>query len=145
MAFAKMGLSDPLVRGVLASGYTNPTEIQSAAIPTVVSGQDVIGCAQTGTGKTAAFVLPILHRLCREEPAKKHRRVIRSLILTPTRELAVQIERSIVNYGRFVNIRALAVYGGVSIERQLATLRHGVDIVVATPGRLIDHMRRGTR
>jgi ATP-dependent RNA helicase RhlE len=144
MAFAKMGLSDPLVRGVLASGYTNPTEIQSAAIPTVVSGQDVIGCAQTGTGKTAAFVLPILHRLCREEPAKKHRRVIRSLILTPTRELAVQIERSIVNYGRFVNIRALAVYGGVSIERQLATLRHGVDIVVATPGRLIDHMRRGT-
>jgi ATP-dependent RNA helicase RhlE len=139
-----MGLSDPLVQGVLASGYTSPTEIQSQAIPLVVSGQDVIGCAQTGTGKTAAFVLPILNRLCREQPVKKHKRVIRSLILTPTRELAVQIERSIANYGRFTGMRALAIYGGVSIERQLTTLRHGVDIVVATPGRLIDHMRRGS-
>jgi ATP-dependent RNA helicase RhlE len=142
MSFTMMGLSDPLVRGVLASGYTHPTEIQSEAIPAVVSGQDIIGCAKTGTGKTAAFVLPILNRICHEQPAKK--RVIRSLILTPTRELAVQIERSIVNYGRFVSVRALAVYGGVSIERQLAALRRGVDVVVATPGRLMDHMRRGS-
>jgi ATP-dependent RNA helicase RhlE len=144
MPFTRMGLSDPLVQGVLASGYQSPTEIQSQAIPLVNSGQDVIGCAQTGTGKTAAFALPILNRLCREQPAKKHKRAIRSLILTPTRELAVQIERSIVKYGRFVSIRTLAIYGGVSIERQLSTLRHGVDIVVATPGRLMDHMRRGS-
>ncbi len=144
MLFAKLGLSDPLLRGVHASGYTTPTEIQSEAIPAALSGQDVIGCAQTGTGKTAAFVLPILSRICREQPAHGQKRVIRSLILTPTRELAVQIERSILSYGRFVGVRALAIYGGVDIKKQLETLRRGVDIVVATPGRLMDHMRRGS-
>jgi len=142
MPFTKLGLPDPLLRGVLASGYTNPTEIQSEAIPAALTGQDIIGCAQTGTGKTAAFVLPILNRLCGDRPAKKP--VIRALILTPTRELAVQIEQSIANYGRFIDVRALAIYGGVDIKKQLATLRRGVDIVVATPGRLMDHMRRGT-
>jgi ATP-dependent RNA helicase RhlE len=140
MPFTKMGLSDPLLRGVDASGYTTPTEIQSQAIPAVLSGQDIIGCAQTGTGKTAAFVLPILHRLQDSRSAKKP--AIKALILTPTRELAVQIEQSIRTYGRFVTIKTLAIYGGVSIEKQLSTLRHGVDIVVATPGRLMDHMRR---
>ncbi len=144
MPFTRLGLSDPLLRGVLASGYTNPTEIQSEAIPAALSGQDIIGCAQTGTGKTAAFVLPILSRICRERPTQGPKRVIRSLILTPTRELAVQIERSILSYGRFVGVRALAIYGGVDIKRQLETLRRGVDIVVATPGRLMDHMRRGS-
>ncbi len=144
MPFTKLGLSDPLLRGVLASGYTTPTEIQSEAIPAALSGQDIIGCAQTGTGKTAAFVLPILSRICRERPTQGPKRVIRSLILTPTRELAVQIERSILSYGRFVGVRALAIYGGVDIKRQLETLRRGVDIVVATPGRLMDHMRRGS-
>lgn len=153
MPFTKLGLADPLLRGVLASGYTSPTEIQSEAIPLALSGQDIIGCAQTGTGKTAAFVLPILSRIFRlaeasgssnERPAKGKKRVIRSLILTPTRELAVQIERSILTYGQFVGVRALAIYGGVDIKRQFDTLRHGVDIVVATPGRLMDHMRRGT-
>jgi ATP-dependent RNA helicase RhlE len=153
MPFSKLGLSDPLLRGVLASGYTNPTEIQSEAIPAVLSGRDIIGCAQTGTGKTAAFVLPILDRIFApspapesngERPRKGHKRPIRSLILTPTRELAVQIERSIHNYGQFVGVRALAIYGGVDIKKQLETLRRGVDIVVATPGRLIDHMRRGS-
>jgi ATP-dependent RNA helicase RhlE len=144
MPFTKLGLSDPLLRGVLASGYTSPTEIQSEAIPAALSGQDIIGCAQTGTGKTAAFALPILSRIFREQPASGQKRVIRSLILTPTRELAVQIERSILGYGRFVGVRALAIYGGVDIKRQLETLRHGVDIVVATPGRLMDHMRRGS-
>ncbi|MBN2128251.1 MAG: DEAD/DEAH box helicase [Sedimentisphaerales bacterium] len=141
MPFARMGLCDPLLRGVDASGYTTPTEIQSQAIPAVLSGQDIIGCAQTGTGKTAAFVLPILHQLHESQPAKK-KPAIRVLILTPTRELAVQIEESIRNYGRFLPFRTLAVYGGVSIEKQLSTLRHGVDLVVATPGRLMDHMRR---
>jgi ATP-dependent RNA helicase RhlE len=145
MPFTKLGLSDPLLRGVLASGYTSPTEIQSEAIPAALQGQDVIGCAQTGTGKTAAFVLPILSRIFPpERPVQAGGRVIRSLILTPTRELAVQIERSIRNYGRFVGVKGLAIYGGVDIKKQLERLRRGVDIVVATPGRLMDHMRRGS-
>ena len=142
MPFTKMGLSDPLLRGVLAGGYTTPTAIQSQAIPAALDGRDIIGCAQTGTGKTAAFVLPILHRLFGEKPPKK--RVVKSLILTPTRELAVQIEQSIRNYGRFLSVRTLAIYGGVDIHTQLSALRRGVDIVVATPGRLMDHMRRNT-
>ncbi|MBM4028498.1 MAG: DEAD/DEAH box helicase [Planctomycetes bacterium] len=144
MPFTHLGLSDPLLRGVLASGYTTPTEIQCEAIPAALTGQDIIGCAQTGTGKTAAFVLPILSRIFRDEPVPGQKRAIRSLILTPTRELAVQIERCIVNYGRYVGVRSLAIYGGVEIRKQLETLRRGVDIVVATPGRLMDHMRRGS-
>jgi ATP-dependent RNA helicase RhlE len=142
MPFKTFGLSDPLVQGILAAGYTAPTEVQSQAIPAAIAGKDIIGCAQTGTGKTAAFVLPILNRLSHEHPPK--RRFIRSLILTPTRELAVQIEQSILRYGRFLHLRTLAVYGGVNIKRQFTTLRHGVDIVVATPGRLLDHMRQRT-
>jgi ATP-dependent RNA helicase RhlE len=142
MPFTSMGLSDPLLRGVQASGYTTPTEIQSQAIPAALEGRDLIGCAQTGTGKTAAFVLPILSRLCAGQRCKK--RIVRSLILTPTRELAVQIEQSIHNYGRFVDLRTLAIFGGVDIHKQLNALRRGVDIVVATPGRLMDHMRRNT-
>jgi ATP-dependent RNA helicase RhlE len=140
MPFKSLGLSDPLVRGILATGYTAPTEIQSQAIPAAIEGRDVIGCAQTGTGKTAAFVLPILNRLSHEHASKK--KAVKSLILTPTRELAVQIEQAIVGYGRFTHLHTLAVYGGVSIQNQLSTLRRGVDIVVATPGRLMDHMRR---
>jgi ATP-dependent RNA helicase RhlE len=142
MTFNTFGLTDPLVQGILATGYTAPTEIQSQAIPAAIAGSDIIGCAQTGTGKTAAFVLPILDRLSHERAGRK--RVVRSLILTPTRELAVQIERSILGYGRFTNLKALAVYGGVSINNQIAALRKGVDIVVATPGRLIDHIQRKT-
>jgi len=142
MPFKTFGLSDPLVQGILATGYTAPTEIQSQAIPAALSGRDVIGCAQTGTGKTAAFVLPVLNRLCHEETARKH--PVRALVLTPTRELAVQIERSILEYGRFLKLRALAVYGGVNIQRQITALQRGVDIVVATPGRLMDHMQRHT-
>ncbi|MGB2862236.1 MAG: DEAD/DEAH box helicase [Sedimentisphaerales bacterium] len=142
MPFKTFGLSDPLVQGILATGYTAPTEIQSQAMPAAIEGRDVIGCAQTGTGKTAAFVLPILDRLCHERAGRK--RAVRSLILTPTRELAVQIERSILGYGRFTDLKGLAVYGGVSINNQIAALRGGVDIVVATPGRLMDHMQRRT-
>jgi ATP-dependent RNA helicase RhlE len=142
MPFKTFGLSDPLVQGILAAGYTAPTEVQSQVIPAAIAGKDIIGCAQTGTGKTAAFVLPILNRLSHEHPPK--RRFVRSLILTPTRELAVQIEKFILRYGRFLNLRTLAVYGGVSIKPQFTTLRRGVDIVVATPGRLLDHMRKRT-
>ena len=142
MPFKRFGLSDPLVQGILATGYTAPTEIQSQAIPAAIEGRDIIGCAQTGTGKTAAFVLPILDRLSHERAGRK--RTVRSLILTPTRELAVQIERSILGYGRFIDLKALAVYGGVGINNQIRTLGRGVDIVVATPGRLIDHIERKT-
>jgi ATP-dependent RNA helicase RhlE len=140
--FKTFGLADPLVKGILATGYTAPTEIQTQAIPAAVAGKDIIGCAQTGTGKTAAFVLPILNRLSHEQAGKK--KVVRALILTPTRELAVQIEQSIHDYGRFLHLRTLAVYGGVNINGQFSALRHGVDIVVATPGRLLDHMNRRT-
>jgi ATP-dependent RNA helicase RhlE len=140
MPFKTLGLSDPLVQGILATGYTVPTEIQFQAIPAAIEGKDLIGCAQTGTGKTAAFVLPILNRLAHEHAPK--RRLIRSLILTPTRELALQIEKCIHDYGRFLHLKTLCVYGGVSIVNQLSSLRRGIDIVVATPGRLLDHMQR---
>lgn len=140
MPFKTFGLSDPLVQGILATGYTAPTEIQSQAIPIALDGQDIIGCAQTGTGKTAAFVLPILNRLAHNKATSK--KGIKSLILTPTRELAVQIEQAILGYSRFLHLRTLAIYGGVSIEKQLIALRRGVDIVVSTPGRLLDHMQR---
>lgn len=142
MPFKTLGLSDPLVQGILATGYNAPTEIQSQAIPAALAGQDIIGCAQTGTGKTAAFVLPILDKLFHNPVAKK--RHVKSLIVTPTRELAVQIEHSIAGYGRCMNVKPLAVYGGVPIQKQLKPLRHGVDIVVATPGRLMDHINRST-
>jgi len=142
MPFASIGLSDPLVRGILATGYTAPTEIQSQAIPAALEGRDILGCAQTGTGKTAAFVLPILHRLSHERPQPA--KGILSLILAPTREVAVQIEQAILEYGRFTRLRTLAVYGGVSIDAQFKALRRGVEILVATPGRLLDHIQRGT-
>ncbi len=142
MPFKTFGLSDPLVQGILAAGYAAPTEVQSQVIPAATAGKDIIGCAQTGTGKTAAFVLPILNRLSHDRPAK--RRVIRSLVLTPTRELALQAEKFILRYGRFLHLRTLTIYGGVNIKGQLTALRNGVDIVVATPGRLLDHMQRRT-
>lgn len=140
MPFTKFGLLDPLVQGVLAAGYVIPTEIQLQAIPAAIEGEDIFGCAQTGTGKTAAFVLPMLHRVYGQNAARHTQ--IKSLILTPTRELAVQIENSVAAYGRFLNVRALAVYGGVSIEKQIKSLNRGVDVVIATPGRLLDLMNR---
>ncbi len=140
MPFKTFGLSDPLVRGILATGYTAPTEIQTQVIPAALEGKDIIGCAQTGTGKTAAFVLPILNRLSHEKSTTK--KVIKSLIITPTRELAVQVEKVILGYGRFLDVSTLAVYGGVNIKSQLNALRRGVDIIIATPGRLMDHMQR---
>ena len=138
-----MGLADPLVQGILATGYTAPTEIQSQAIPAILDGKDIIGCAQTGTGKTAAFVLPILSRL-ETVPQKSKKKRTRVLVVTPTRELAVQIEQSVRGYGRFMNLKTIAVYGGTKIEAQIKFLRYGVDVIVATPGRLLDHIQRGT-
>src|SRR4030042_3153073 len=108
MPFKLLGLSDPLVRGILATGYVSPTEIQSQVIPAAIDGRDIIGCAQTGTGKTAAFVLPILNRLSHERLARNKN--IKALILTPTRELALQIEQCIIGYGRFLHMHTLSVY-----------------------------------
>lgn len=133
MTFPEMPLCDRIQKAIKAEGYDTPTPIQEQAIPVVLSGRDVFGCAQTGTGKTAAFALPILHRL--EESASKGPRV---LVLAPTRELAVQISESFATYGRYVKFRQVLVYGGVSMRPQIDAVRRGVDIIVATPGRLLD-------
>jgi ATP-dependent RNA helicase RhlE len=144
MPFKTIGLNDHIVRGVAAVGYSSPTPIQAKAIPLAVKGHDIIGCAQTGTGKTAAFVLPILHRFSEQKRENKKKPVPRALILTPTRELAVQVDKCISEYGKDLDIRTLAVYGGVNFRRQLNNIKRGVDIIVSTPGRLIDHMGRKT-
>jgi ATP-dependent RNA helicase RhlE len=138
MAFKALGLSEKIVKAIIESGYTAPTEIQSLAIPAAMEGKDIIGIAQTGTGKTAAFILPILNRLIASDGAAKHHP--RALVLTPTRELALQVDEFAHNYGKFTNIRSLAVYGGVDMKKQVRALKKGVDIVVATPGRLLDHI-----
>jgi len=138
MPFASLGLAPELVRAVADEGYTEPTPIQQEAIPLALGGRDLIGSAQTGTGKTAAFMLPILQRLA---PGERH--ALRALILVPTRELAEQVLQSARAYGRHLDLTAAAVYGGVGIEPQTRALKHGADIVVATPGRLLDHMERG--
>src|ERR1700694_670831 len=138
MPFTALGLAPELVRAVADEGYSQPTPIQLEAIPLALAGRDLIGSAQTGTGKTAAFVLPILQRL-----ADGDRGVLRALVLVPTRELAEQVVTSIRAYGRHTHLKGAAVYGGVGMEPQTRALRHGADIVVATPGRLLDHMERG--
>ncbi len=136
MSFQQLGLSEHLLRGVQAAGYSEPTPIQLRAIPIILSGKDVIGAAQTGTGKTAAFALPILHLL------QKHG-AFRCLVLEPTRELAAQVETAFRDYGRFTDLRATVVYGGVGYGNQREQLKRGVDIVAATPGRLLDLMQQG--
>ncbi len=137
MAFSKLGLSPKVLEGVRAAGYTDPTPIQLRAIPVVLAGGDVIGSAQTGTGKTAAFTLPMLTRLGHHQPFP------RALVLTPTRELAAQVETAIRDYGRFTDLEAAVIFGGVGYGKQTEDLRRGVDILVATPGRLLDHMEQG--
>jgi ATP-dependent RNA helicase RhlE len=146
MSFASLGLSDELVRAVTERGYTVPTPIQLQAIPAVLSGGDLLAGAQTGTGKTAGFVLPILHRLI-NTPAKQTaegRMPIRALILTPTRELAAQVEESVRDYGKYVKLNSMMMFGGVNINPQIQKLRGRVDILVATPGRLLDHAQQKT-
>jgi len=136
MTFTNLGLSDSLLRAVAQTGYTTPTPIQAQAIPAILTGKDVMGAAQTGTGKTAGFVLPLLQILNGKPGAKANR--ARALILTPTRELAAQIQESIETYGCNESLRSAVVFGGVSINPQMKALRRGVDILVATPGRLLD-------
>ena len=152
MKFDDLGLVEPLLRAVQAEGYQTATPIQAQAIPQVIKGRDLIGCAQTGTGKTAAFALPTLQRLCAQgnEPREArgrrrggNRRKIRALILSPTRELAAQIGESLSTYGQFTHLRHTVVYGGVSQGRQVRALQKGVDTLVATPGRLLDLIGQG--
>lgn len=139
--FSDLNLSQSLLRAITSEGYTVPTPIQSQAIPEIMAGRDVQGCAQTGTGKTAAFTLPLLHRLNAQAPTGRRR--IRALIVTPTRELAVQIMESVRTYGRYTGLRAAVVHGGVNQNPQTRALKNGVDILVATPGRLLDLMNQG--
>ncbi|MCA8928372.1 MAG: DEAD/DEAH box helicase, partial [Alphaproteobacteria bacterium] len=137
--FDDLGLAEPILRAVAAEGYSHPTPIQAQGIPAVLTGRDLVGIAQTGTGKTAAFVLPILHRLAEENrrPAEK---TAHALIVVPTRELAEQIGDSIRNYSRHMRVTHAVVIGGANPRTQAAKLARGVDIIVATPGRLLDHM-----
>jgi ATP-dependent RNA helicase RhlE len=149
MSFAKLGLSDAILRAVTEHGYTVPTPIQLQAIPKVLAGGDLLAGAQTGTGKTAGFTLPILHRLSTDAAGAAQTnstspRPIRALILTPTRELAAQVEESVRTYGKHTKLNSTVVFGGVGINPQIKQLKHGVDILVATPGRLLDHMGQGT-
>ncbi|MBB4284593.1 DEAD/DEAH box helicase [Roseospira goensis] len=140
--FSDLGLAEPVLRAIATQGYTHPTPIQARVIPTVLDGRDVVGIAQTGTGKTAAFVLPLLHRLA-TEPRRAPARGCRALILVPTRELAAQVADSIRDHGRFVRHTTALVIGGARPGPQVRALAPGVDILVATPGRLLDHLGAG--
>ncbi|AKJ30023.1 DEAD/DEAH box helicase [Caldimonas brevitalea] len=146
MTFAELGLAEPIVRAVREQGYEQPTPIQLQAIPAVISGGDLLAGAQTGTGKTAGFTLPLLHKLAAGQPTRdaKGRAAIRALILTPTRELAAQVEESVRVYGKYLPLKSMVMFGGVGMGPQIDALRRGVDILVATPGRLLDHHQQGT-
>jgi ATP-dependent RNA helicase RhlE len=143
MSFDSLGLSAELLRAVSEQGYSEPTPIQRKAIPAILEGKDVMAGAQTGTGKTAGFTLPLLQRL-NAQSTKKGRRPIRALVLTPTRELAAQVGESVEIYGRHLPLRSAIIFGGVKINPQIEKLRRGVDILVATPGRLLDHAGQRT-
>lgn len=142
MSFESLGLSDKLLRSIADEGYETPTPIQAEAIPAILEGNDLLASAQTGTGKTASFTLPILHILTQANQSRK--RTVRALVLTPTRELAAQVENSIKTYGKYMPLRVASVYGGMRMGPQIGRLRRGVDILVATPGRLLDHVSQGT-
>jgi ATP-dependent RNA helicase RhlE len=146
MSFSNLGLSDAIVRAVTARGYTHPTPIQTQAIPAILAGKDLLAGAQTGTGKTAGFTLPILQRLSDSPPENftKGLPPIRCLILTPTRELAAQVEDCVREYGKYLQLNSMTVFGGVNITPQIRRLKGRIDILVATPGRLLDHVQQGT-
>ncbi len=142
MLFSSLNIIEPILRAVDEEGYTTPTPIQAQAIPIVLQGIDLLGCAQTGTGKTAAFAIPILQLLSADKTVRK-KRIIRSLIVTPTRELAIQIDESFKAYGRHTNLKSTVVFGGVNQNPQTTALTQGIDILIATPGRLLDLMNQG--
>ncbi len=137
MSFKNLGLSEPILRAIAEEGYSKPTPVQEQAIPVILNNKDILAGAQTGTGKTAGFTLPLLQRLSEHAPRQgKHH--VRALILTPTRELAAQVGESVATYGKYLPFRSTVIFGGVGIKPQVAILRKGVDIVIATPGRLLD-------
>src|ERR1043165_5267835 len=148
MSFENLHIIEPILRALKTEGYTHPTPIQEQSIPVVLSKRDLLGCAQTGTGKTAAFAIPILQLLKNEQDenhvdyAKEAKKNVRALILTPTRELALQIGASFSAYGRHTGIRFTVIYGGVPQGAQVDALKRGVDVLVATPGRLLDLMQQ---
>ncbi|WP_082664035.1 MULTISPECIES: DEAD/DEAH box helicase [unclassified Guyparkeria] len=147
MLFSELGLRPEIQRAIEERGYTQPTPIQAKAIPAVLSGNDLLAAAQTGTGKTAGFTLPLLERLMATHPEGGHKggkRPVRALILTPTRELAAQVEQSVLDYGHHLPLKSMVMFGGVGINPQIDKLKRGVDILVATPGRLLDHHGQGT-
>ena len=145
MSFEQLGLIEPVLKALKDEGYTNPTPIQQQSIPLVLEKKDLLGCAQTGTGKTAAFAIPLLQLLHQDQQStpRKGNRTIKALILTPTRELAIQIQESFAAYGKYLDLKHLVIFGGVSQHGQTEALRRGVDILVATPGRLLDLMSQG--
>ncbi len=143
MSFENLGLRAELLRAVSEKGYTTPSPIQQQAIPPIMQGKDIMGGAQTGTGKTAGFTLPLLHNLM-ESGKKPKARTVRALVLTPTRELAAQVAESVEMYGKHLPLKSTVIFGGVSINPQIKKLRNGVDILVATPGRLLDHVSQKT-
>src|SRR5664279_4591249 len=145
MTFDELNLAPAILKAVREQGYETPTPIQAQAIPAVLAGQDLLGGAQTGTGKTAAFTLPMLHKLTMSRSAKNKFGGcgIRALVLTPTRELAAQVEESIRTYGKYLQLSSTVVFGGVGMNPQISKLKKGVDILVATPGRLLDLMQQG--
>jgi ATP-dependent RNA helicase RhlE len=140
LTFSQLALDEPILKALESAGYTTPTPIQEQAIPVVLQGKDLLGCAQTGTGKTAAFAIPILQLLGRKKALDNNRKHIRALILTPTRELAAQIADSFTTYGKNTGLKHTAIFGGVSQYNQVQVLRNGLDILIATPGRLLDLM-----
>jgi ATP-dependent RNA helicase RhlE len=145
MSFSSLGLSAELLRAVSEQGYTEPTPVQARAIPVIITGRDLQAAAQTGTGKTAGFTLPLLQRLqTSPAPAGGHKHPVRALILTPTRELAAQVGESVQTYGKYLRFPTAVIFGGVNINPQIDKLRRGVDIVIATPGRLLDHVQQRT-
>lgn len=143
MTFSEMKLSEPLLRALEEKNYSEPTPIQSSAIPVLLRGKDILGIAQTGTGKTAAFALPIIEKLHKLKRVKRGKRWLRALILSPTRELAIQIGESFAEYSKHTTLKQAVIFGGVNQNPQVAKLRHGVDILVATPGRLLDLIGQG--
>ncbi len=142
MNFEKLNIATPILKALSTQGYKTPTLIQERAIPVILEGKDLLGCAQTGTGKTAAFAIPLLQILYKEKLNDKGPRPVKALILTPTRELAIQIGESLRSYGRFTGLKHTVIYGGVSQFHQVKALKSGVDIIVATPGRLLDLMNQ---
>ncbi len=144
MSFDTLGLSAELLRAVAEQGYSEPTPVQRQAIPVVLAGRDIMAGAQTGTGKTAGFTLPLLQRLMAGQAAGRGPRPVRALILTPTRELAAQVGESVTTYGKYLPLKSAVIFGGVKINPQIEVLRRGVDILIATPGRLLDHVAQGT-